>query len=201
MSRQAFEIAKRIFRQNNGILRTSEALQLGIAPSTLYHMRDAGEIVRMNRGLFYLAEDQPPKDFDLMQVALLVPRAIICLISALAYFDLTTQIPHRVWIALPRSSQRPRLAYPQLEVVWLPHGPYQAGMEVHTINGKPVRIYSREKTLADCFRYENRVGKDVVLEALKEYKRQGDVSVENLMKFARIDRVEEKIKPYLEAIL
>jgi len=200
-ARKKFQKAENIFRLNNGLLRTSEALRLGVASGTLYAMRDSGVIVQVNRGLYRLAEAQPPGSPDLVQVALLVPKAVICLISALAFHDLTTQIPHRVYIALPRRSQRPRLDYPALEVIWLPNAAYKAGVEEHILDGVPVSIYSREKTLADCFRYEDRVGKDVILEVIKEYKRQGKVDVTAIMNFSRIDRVAKKILPYLEAIL
>ena len=164
-------------------------------------MREAGVAVQENRGLYRLAEVQPPGNPDLVQVALLVPKAVICLISALSFHGLTTQIPHRVYIALPRRSQRPRLVYPLVDVIWLPDPAYQAGTEAHTLDGVTVHIYGREKTIADCFRYSERVGKDVLLEMLHEYKRQGNVNVASILHYARIDRVVEKIQPYLEAIL
>jgi predicted transcriptional regulator of viral defense system len=164
-------------------------------------MRDAGVAVQENRGLYRLAEVQPPGNPDLVQVALLVPKAVICLISALSFHGLTTQIPHRVSISLPRRSQRPRLAYPAVDVIWLPDPAYQAGIEAHALDGVTVHIYSREKTIADCFRYSERVGKDVLVEMLHEYKRQGEVNISAILHFAQIDRVVEKLQPYLEAIL
>ena len=199
--RKRFQKAEEIFRQNHGLLRTAEASRLGIAPATLYAMREAGVAVQENRGLYRLAEVQPPGNPDLVQVALLVPKAVICLISALSFYGLTTQIPHRVYIALPRRSQRPRLAYPVVDVIWLPELAYQVGIEAHALDGVTVHIYDREKTIADCFRYSERVGKDVLLEMLHEYKRQGNVNVSSILHYARIDRVVEKIQPYLEAIL
>ena len=199
--RKRFQKAEEIFRQNYGLLRTAEASRLGIAPATLYAMREAGVAVQENRGLYRLAEVQPLGNPDLVQVTLLVPKVVICLISALSFYGLTTQIPHRVYIALPRRSQRPRLAYPMIDVIWLPELAYQAGIETHVLDGVTVHIYGREKTLADCFRYSERVGKDVLLEMLHEYKRQGNVNVASILHYARIDRVVEKIQPYLEAIL
>jgi predicted transcriptional regulator of viral defense system len=164
-------------------------------------MRDEGIIIQENRGLYRLAEATPPGNPDLVHVAVLVPKAVVCLISALAFHDLTTQIPHKIYIALPRRSQRPRLTYPVLDVIWLPETAYKAGVKEHVLDGVAVNIYCREKTIADCFRYEERVGKDVILEALREYKRQREVNVSALMQYARIDRVAEKMQPYLEAIL
>ena len=200
-ARTRFQKAKEIFRHHNGLLRTSDALRLGIAPGTLYAMREAGVTVQENRGLFRLAEVQPPGNPDLVQVGMLVPKAVICLISALSFYDLTTQIPHRVYIALPRRSQRPRLAYPMIDVIWLPDLAYQAGIEELILDGVTVRIYNKEKTIADCFRYNERVGKDVLLEMLREYKRQGEVNVSAILHYARIDRVLVKLQPYLEAII
>ena len=148
-----------------------------------------------------MIEVQPPGNPDLVQVALLVPKTVICLISALSFYGLTTQIPHRVYISLPRRSQRPRLAYPVVDVIWLPDQAYQAGIEAHALDGVTGHIYGREKTIADCFRYSERVGKDVLLEMLHEYKRQGNVNISSILHYARIDRVVEKLQPYLEAIL
>lgn len=201
MKRNRFQKAEEIFRENNGILRTSQAIELGIAPATLYAMRESGSIIQENRGLYRLADQEPPGSPDLVQVALLVPKAVICLISALAFHDLTTQIPHRVWIALPRQIKKPRISYPKLEVIWRSKEAYFAGIEVHELDGVPVRIYSREKTLADCFYYEDRVGKDVMLEAVKEYVRKPNVRVDELMRQARINKVEDRLRPYLEALL
>lgn len=200
-ARKRFQKAEEIFRKHNGLLRTAEASRLGIAPATLYAMREAGVAVQENRGLYRLAEVHPPGNPDLVQVALLVSKAVICLISALSFYGLTTQIPHRVYIALPRRSQRPRLTHPMVDVIWLPEPAFEAGIEAHTLDGVTVHIYDREKTIADSFRYSERVGNDVLLEMLREYKRQGNVNVSSILNYARIDRVVEKIQPYLEAIL
>jgi predicted transcriptional regulator of viral defense system len=200
-NKERFKKAKNIFLQNNGILRTSQALRLGIPPGTLYAMRDAGMIVQENRGIFRLEDQLPLGKPDLVQVALLVPKAVICLISALDFHDLTTQIPHRIYITLPMDVKRPRLEYPTLEVIWRTEVPYNSGIEQHILDGVPVRIYNREKTIADCLRYENRVGRDVVLEALKEYKRQKRVNVESMMQYARINKVTQRMQAYLEILL
>lgn len=200
-NRERFKKAVNFFRQNNGILRTSQALNLGIASGTLYAMRDAGVIVQENRGVYRLAEQPPISNPDFVNVALLVPKAVICLISALAFHDLTTQIPHRVYITLPRGVQVPRLEYPLLEVIWRTEAPYSTGIEQHVLDGVTVRIYNREKTIADCLRYENRVGRDVVLEALKEYRRQKQVNVAALMQYARINKVTQRMQSYLEILL
>lgn len=200
-NKERFKKAKNIFRQNNGLLRTSQALKLGIPSGTLYAMRDAGLLVQENRGIFRLEEQPPIGNPDLVQVALLVPKAVICLISALDFHTLTTQIPHRIYITLPMDVKRPRLEYPALEVIWRREVPYSAGIEQQVLDGVPVRIYNREKTIADCLCYENRVGRDVVLEALKEYRRQKKVNVDALMQYARINKVTQRMQAYLEILL
>jgi len=196
-----FEKARKIFQEHNGILRTSQALKLGIHSDTLYAMYGERQITRESRGVYRLADLPALSNPDLVQVALRVPKAVICLISALAFHDLTTQIPHRVYIALPRKMQKPFMQYPPLEVILRPHIPYNAGIEEHTLDGVTIRIYNQEKTIADCLRYEKRVGKDVVLEALKEYRRQNKVNVAALMEYARINKVSERMQAYLEILL
>jgi predicted transcriptional regulator of viral defense system len=203
LSKKRFQKAEKIFRENHGILRTSQAMRLGISPETLYSMRDVGITIRENRGVYRLAANPPLSDPDLVHVALLVPKAVVCLISALAYHQLTTQIPRRVYISLPREAQKPRLDYPLLDVIWRSKTAYAVGIidPAPTIDGVPIRIYDREKTLADCLHYENRVGRDTVLEALKEYKRQKQVDVSSLMKYARVNKVQQRMQAYLEILL
>src|SRR4030066_76859 len=111
--------AIKIFRDHNGILRTRQAIRFGIAPRTLYEMRDAGIILRESRGLYRLAEIELNSNTDLIQVGLRIPRAVICLISALSFHNLTTQIPHQIYIALPVSAENPRLEYPPFRIFWL----------------------------------------------------------------------------------
>lgn len=189
-----------IFRQHSGALHSSQAIRLGIAPRTLYALRDAGQIVEITRGIYRLVDAPPLSHADLMQVALRIPKGIICLISALAFHNLTTQIPHQVYIALPQTAEKPRLIYPPVQLFWLSPQVYSDGVEEHILDEIKVRIYSREKTIADCFKFRNKIGLDVALEALKDGLKQG-CKVETLLDYARIDRVEKVISPYLEAII
>jgi predicted transcriptional regulator of viral defense system len=199
--RKSFREAEAIFRQHNGILRTSQARELGIDTRTVADMYQAGLLEKLGRGLYRLA-DLPPLAYpDLVQVAMRVPSGVICLISALSFHNLTTQIPHRVAVALPQSVRRPRIKYPPLDIVWLSTEAYSAGMEKHLLDGVAVPIYSKAKTIADCFKFRNKIGKDVALEALKEYVQLPDFNVEELLSYARINRVEKVIQPYLEAVL
>lgn len=190
-----------LFRRHGGVLRTRDALRLGIHPRTLYAMRDQGLLERLGRGLYRLADLPPLGNPDLVAVALKVPGGVICLISALAYHELTTQIPHEVYLALPRGAEPPRLEHPPLRVFWFTGKAFTEGVETHKVDGVPVRIYGAEKTLADCFKYRNKIGLDTAVEALRRYVRRGRTRFDMLMAYARICRVEKVMRPYLEALL
>lgn len=197
----SIDAAKRLFRRHGGVLRTSEALRLGIHPRTLYAMRDQGLLERLSRGLYRLADLPPLGNPDLVAVALKVPGGVICLISALAYHELTTQIPHEVYLALPRGAEPPRLEHPPVRVFWFTGKAFTEGVETHEVDGVLVRIYGVEKTLADCFKYRNKIGLDTAVEALRRYVRGRRAHIDTLMRYARICRVEKVMRPYLEALL
>jgi predicted transcriptional regulator of viral defense system len=201
MTRKIFEIAGKIFRENNGLLRTSQAKKLGINEPILIQMCAEGLLVKESRGLYRLADLPPLSEPDLIQIASRVPQAVICLISALSYHQLTTQIPFKVYIALPQETKAPRIEYPPLDIIYLSVKPYFSGIEKHNLDGVSLQIYSREKTVADCFKFRNKIGLDIALEALKDYLRQPNRNIEELVKCARVDRVENIIRPYLQAVL
>jgi len=201
MTRKTIEFAENIFRENNGILQTGKAKKLGIHEPILVQMCKEGILVKVSRGLFRLADLPPLSNPDFVQIAARVPNSVICLISALSYHQLTTQIPYKVYIALPRETKAPRIEYPPLEIVYLSKKPYYAGIEDHNLDGVPVKIYSREKTVADCFKFRNKIGLDIALEALKDYVRQPNRSIDEILNYARIDRVEKTIRPYLQAVV
>jgi predicted transcriptional regulator of viral defense system len=204
MKKQAqpqLERAKRLFRQRGGLLRTSEAIRVGIHPRTLYAMRSAGTVERLGRGLYRLTEMPPLGNPDLVSVAARVPQGVICLVSALAFHEITTQIPHEVYLALKRGAERPRLAYPPVRVFWYSGPSVTEGVEIHEVDGIGIRIYSPEKTLADCFKYRNKIGLETAIEALRLYRSRKRVQVDDLMRFARVCRVVPVMRPYLEALL
>lgn len=146
--RQSFATAINIFNTNNGILKMAQADKLGVDSKTLLEMTNAGLLVKESRGVYRLANMPPLSNPDLVQVAMRVPAGVVCLISALAFHNLTTQIPHKVYIALPTDVKKPRIDYPPIEAIWLSEKTYSSGMEEHTIDGVKVRIYNREKTVA-----------------------------------------------------
>jgi hypothetical protein len=168
--------ALQFLRQSGGLVRTGAAIAAGINPATLYALRDEGLVERVTRGLY-------------------------CLLSALEWHDLTTQIPHAVHLAIRQGAWRPKLDYPPLRVFRLTEPCFSAGIEVHEIGGVPVRIYSAEKTLVDCFKYRNKIGLDVALEALKLYRQRGKMNVSELMRHGVTCRMSRIMRPYLDALL
>ena len=190
-----------IFRQHGGQLRMSEAIESGISRYSLYKMRDTGIVEQVSRGIYRLMSLPPISQPDLVTVSLRFPKAIICLVSALSFHGITSQIPHETAVAGPRTMRMPSLTSPPVRAYKFSEDAFRAGIETHQIDGVAIQIYSPEKTLADCFKYRNKLGMDLVLEALKLYKAQKTFSPDKLLKYARICRVEKVMKPYLEALV
>lgn len=197
----AEERVRKIFRDQGGMLSSSEAYALGIHYQTLARMLEQGVLERPARGLYTLAgQEILHGDLDLMRVARKVPKAVICLISALSFHGLTTQIPHAVYIALPKGGWKPSLKYPRLEIFWLSEDMYQAGIERHALEGIDIAVYSIEKTIADCFKFRAKIGEDVAIEALSEYMRSEHRNISLLVQFADMIHVRSVIEPYMKAL-
>ena len=179
----------------------ADALRTGMHRNTLYTMLKQGVVERLCRGLYRLSDARPLANPDLVTVAKKIPDGVICLVSALAYHELTTQIPHEVNVAVSRNSEPPRLDYPPIRVFRFSGKAFSDGIKRPLIDTVPVAIYDREKTLADCFKYRNKIGMDTVLEALRFYKDQRHKNVDVLLHYASICRVTKIIRPYLESIL
>jgi predicted transcriptional regulator of viral defense system len=197
----AQEVAVGVFRAQGGILRTKEVIDLGIHPRTLYAMRDTGALEQLGRGLYRLADLPPLGHPDLVSVALRVPVGVVCLLSALALHDLTTQIPHEVYLALPRGAEPPRLDHPPVRTFWFTGEAFTNGIDALRLDGVDVRVYGAAKSVADCFKYRNKLGVDIAVEALKLYLRRRGARVEDLLQHARVCRVERVMRPYIEALL
>jgi predicted transcriptional regulator of viral defense system len=201
-SRATLSNARQIFKEHRGVLRTSEALRLGVHPRTLYALRDGGDIEQVARGFYRLSAKPPLSDPDLVAVALRIPRAVICLISALAHHRLTAQVPHTVDVALPGHAQVPKLDGVPLRVFWYSEPSFSAGVESVSIDGVDIKIYVPEKCIADCFKYRNKIGLDVAVQALRMYRERKKKPDRNLLsKFAEMNRVQKVMRPYLEAVL
>ncbi len=189
-----------LFRKKGGLIRTSEALVCGIHRRTLYGLRDEGVLVAVSRGLYQLAETEMPAEVSLAEVAKRVPNGVICLVSSLAFHELTTQTPHYVWLAVGRKARKPKIEYPPVRVFHFSGRAFSSGIVKRRISHQTVQIYDAPKTIIDCFRWRKAVGLDVTLEAAREYLKRPDSSPSFLMKYAKICGVEELVRPYLEAM-
>ncbi len=198
------ELVKRsleLLAKQDGPVRLSEALKLGIHRDTLRAMRARGFLVQVSRGLYLPARAPSLADPDLVIVAKRVPGAVVCLVSALAFHGLTTQIPHAVHIALKRGRRRPRLAHPPLSVHWWGAPALTEGVQKHVRSGVDVLITSTERSVADAFRYRRQLGTDLAIEALRAWRERRGSRPDALLQAARIVRVENVVRPYLEAAL
>ena len=192
--------AVRVIKANKGIIRTTEAIKKHIHPRTLYSLRDKGTLERVSYGLYKLKQNKVSNP-DLITVTLRAPNGVICLISALAFHNLTTQIPHKVWIAIKRDASRPKINYPPVSIHQFSSQSFSSGIEKHNFDKIPVKIYNPEKTIVDCFKFRNKIGMNIVLEALAFYKERKKFNPAKLIKYAKICRVENIMKPYIESII
>lgn len=190
-----------IIHKLGGLVRTQEAIRAGIHPRSLYEMLAEGVIEKLSRGLYRLVELPPLGNPDIVSVSKRVPNGVICLISALAFHEITNQVPHGVYLAVSRNAIVPRIDYPPIRVFRFSSSSYSEGIAIKKVDDISVRIYCPSKTLADCFKYRNKIGLEVAVEALKRYRQTERFNVDEILYFARICRVENVMRPYLEALL
>ena len=193
---QILELAR-----SSGVLSTAEVRSQGIHHEYLRLMCAKGELVRVGRGLYSLPDAEVTAHHGLAQAAKAVPKGVVCLLSALRFLEIGTQAPHEVWIALDRRAARPRAKHPKTRIVRFSGQALTEGVEEHTIEGVQVRIYDPAKTVVDCFKYRNKIGLDVALEALREVLRGRKCSIDELWKYAKICRVTKTMRPYMEATI
>ena len=163
-------------------------------------MVEQGDLEKLSRGLYQLADAEPLLHPDLAVVAEKAPEGVICLISALAFQELTTLIPHEVYLAIARNAEPPRID-PPVHSFRFSGAAFTEGIETHELGPVTLRIYSREKTLADCFKFRNKIGLDTCLEALRAYRQQRGFNSDALLQYAAICRVTNVMRPYIEAVL
>lgn len=183
------------------ILTAREVARSGIHSQQLSRLVRDGVLERIARGQYRLPEQPVTEHHGLAVAARAVPRGVICLISALSFHGIGTQLPFEIWMAIDRRARRPSLSYPKLRIVRFSGPALAAGVETHRIEGQSVRVYSVAKTLADCFKYRNKIGLDVAIEALREAWRERRVRMDDLDRFARICRVDRVMSPYIEALV
>lgn len=206
VSYRSLEVAKprkdRALRlvERMGLVRPRELEAHGISRAQLSRLVNEGVVLRQARGIYVAARHAPTADHTLAHVAKRVPGAVFCLFTALRFHDLTTQSAPEVWIALPEKARRPRLDHPRLRVARFSGPALTEGIERHRVEGVEIRVYSAAKTVADCFKYRNKVGVDVAVEALRDFSRKRRGGANQLARFARICRVSRVMQPYLDAI-
>lgn len=194
------EAAVQAFRDRGGMLRTRDFIALGMHTDTLYALRESGQIVELSRGLYRLAEVDEAAQPDLAVVAARAPNAALCLISALSYHDITTQIPASIHLAVSRGSYHGiRLSIP-VTVYRFDPKTFHNGLETQHIGEMPLKIYSAARTVAECFKFRNKLGLDVAIEALRLARQRKRVQNRELLHYARLLRVEKAMSPYLQAI-
>lgn len=185
--------------RQKGMLRPGDLHEVGAARIVLTRLTASGQLEKVGRGLYRLPGINASEHETLATVATRVPQAVFCLLTALQFHDLTTQLPRQVWIAMPRGSHVPKIDYPSVKMVQFTGQAYEGGIEVFERDQVSLRVYSVAKTVADCFKHRNKIGLDVALEALRDARSQKKASADELWRFAKICCVANVMRPYLEA--
>lgn len=183
-----------------GIARSRDLERAGVSRSQIRRLVREGRIERVGRGLYKRPGAPISEHENLTEVARRVPGGVVCLLSALRFHGLTTQNPFEVWLAIDRNAWRPRVEHPPLRLVYLSGPALTEGVEEHDVHGTPVRVFSAAKTVADCFKFRNKIGTDLAVEALREYRRVHPKELDAVWRAAEVDRVTQVIRPYLEAL-
>jgi predicted transcriptional regulator of viral defense system len=194
----ADQVLRRIRRA--GVVRPRDLDDLGVTRSLLARLTAEGKVVRIGRGLYTLPDARVTEHHSLVAAAKLVPRGVVCLLSALRYHQISTEAPFQVWMAIGDKAWRPPSRYPAIRFVRFSGPALTAGVERYTIEGVSVRIYGPAKTIADCFKYRNKIGLDVALEALRDALSRRLCTIDELWKYAAICRVANVMRPYLESL-
>lgn len=183
-----------------GVLRASDLDEQNIPRVYLSRLVDRGLLFKTGRGLYVASDAEFTEHHSLAEAARRVPTGVICLLSALVFHNLTTQLPNQVWMAIAPNAWKPKVDQPRLRIVRMSGSALKEGVDEHTVEGVTIKVFNPSKTVADCFRYRNKIGTDVALEALREYHRSRRGSINELMHYARIDHVANVMLPYLESL-
>ncbi|OCA02753.1 type IV toxin-antitoxin system AbiEi family antitoxin domain-containing protein [Akkermansia glycaniphila] len=192
---------KEFFRNKGGVVRRGELLPTLMTARMLQKYMERGIIQRWGRGIYRLSDENLHGAPEMLMVARKYPMAVICLVSALSFHDMTTQIPHAIDIAIPYQRNVPRASYPLVRAFRFRDTIYEAGIEIHDMQGVPLKVYNKEKTLVDVFRFRNRLGMDVFLEALKMYTNNHLINLPLIHEYAALRGVTHTIMPYLETLV
>jgi predicted transcriptional regulator of viral defense system len=186
--------------REHGMVRPRDIEGIGLPREYLVRLHRQGKLNRSGRGIYTVPDANVTERHSYAEVAKRVPEAVLCLLSALAFHEITTQSPPSVWIALRKGARKPALTSPSLRIVRLSGPSLTEGIENHQVEGVPIRVYSAAKTVADCFKFRNKIGLDIAIEALKDCLRQKKASVNDIYRYAKVCRVSNVIRPYMEAL-
>ncbi len=186
--------------RKRGAVRARDLASQGLSRQALIRLHQRGVLERPSRGLYVLADFEPTQDQSLAEAATLVPHGIVCLLSALRFHELTTQQPVEVWLALDNKAWKPKVRSPRLRIVRFSGKALTFGVEIHEIAGAAVKIYSPAKTVADCFKFRNKIGVDVAIEALRDCWRQRKATMDEIWEAAKVCRMSNVIRPYMEGL-
>jgi predicted transcriptional regulator of viral defense system len=184
----------------HGMVRPRDIEAIGLPREYLVRLHRQGKLNRPGRGIYTLPDAAVTERHSYAEVAKRLPEAVICLLSALTFHQITTQSPASVWIALGKGARTPVLTSPSLRIVRLSGPSLTEGIEKHRVEGVPIRVYSAAKTVADCFKFRNKIGLDVAIEALKDSLRQKKANISEIYRYAKICRVSNVMRPYMEAL-
>ena len=196
---QSSRILDIAYRQR--LLSAADVRAQGCSPQLLQKLEQSGQLQRVARGLYSLPDSTWTEHQSLADVCRRVPKAVVCLLSALQFHGIGTQLPFEVWVALPEATQTPAAGHPALRIARLRGEAYSEGIETVVEHGAAIRVYSLAKTITDCFKFRHKVGLDVALEALKDAWRQGRLDMDQVVRCARINRVAKVMQPYLETVV
>jgi hypothetical protein len=183
-----------------GVVRARDVAARGISTAVLTRMVAAGQLARSSRGVYTLPDDAISGQRTSVDVATRLPSAVLCLLTALHHYEIGTQFPREVWAALPSRMPPPRIEYPKVRYVWMSPISLSEGVDHVTLDGVRVKMFSPAKTVADCFKFRNKLGVDVAIEALADAWRKELVTMADLWYFAKVDRVTNVMRPYLETL-
>lgn len=192
---------KNYFHSHGGVVRRGELLSELMSVGMLRKYIKLGIIERWGRGFYCLSDVSPLYSPEILMVAKKYPHAVICLVSALSFHDMTTQVPHVIDIAIPYKGSIPKSSHPLVRAVRFRDAIYKAGAETHDLEGVKLKVYNKEKTLVDVFRFRNRIGMDVFLEALKMYAANQPANLPLIHEYAALRGVTQSIMPYLETLV
>lgn len=186
--------------KQQAVIRPRDLVAKGLPKDYLNQLAQEGVLAKLGRGLYQWPDREMSSHQSLIEVAKLVPNGVVTLLSALSFHELTTQNPFEVWLAIDRKARRPTIDYPPVRFVTMSQEGLMEGVELHQIDGVEVKVFCVAKTVADCFKYRNKIGLDVALEALKEGWKARKFTMDELIKYAKICRVANVMQPYMESL-